>query len=419
MTRLTIDPKTSLLKKSLLMASLLAAVSLSACERPEDSRAASLSHSEKQQKAKLDLPITINQDSVTMAADYILTVKPSRYQPSLGLQGLLEPMKQTTIRSDQAVMVQQVLVTKGQWVEKDTPMLVVQRQDSTESGLKDENSDDINSSGTNSNSNINSIDNNPALASSKTNSSKKDSLSQEPAEQSQSDTLTAKDGSDNAKSPLEPSVATEAIVVKASYSGRIGEVFVRDNQSVSAKSTLLQMGDDTDLRFIATLPIEAKPQLSVGQSVSFTADHLTDTFSGQVSKLEDGQKPSELKIMVHVIRNETNRAKLRQGMMAAGRVDYGQIEVGTIVPFEGIHDVDLTPLQKPPYKPLSPLPANVWIIKQDQRLTRQPVEVIEFDPSTKQYLVAGISNDSLICLAKLPIESAGKKVVVSPKFVKP
>ena len=96
-----------------------------------------------------------------------------------------------------------------------------------------------------------------------------------------------------------------------------------------------------------------------------------------------------------------------------GRVNYGQIEVGTIVPERAIHDVDLSELQKQPYQPLSPLKANVWIIKQDQRLTRQPVEVIEYNPSTGQYLIAGISNDSLICLADLPIESAGKKVVIS------
>ncbi len=100
-------------------------------------------------------------------------------------------------------------------------------------------------------------------------------------------------------------------------------------------------------------------------------------------------------------------------MQVTGRVNYGQIDVGTIVPERALHDVDLTELQRPPYKPLRPLSANVWIIKQDQRLTRQPVEVVEYDPSTKQYLIAGISNDSLICLADLTIASKGKKVVVS------
>ena len=57
--------------------------------------------------------------------------------------------------------------------------------------------------------------------------------------------------------------------------------------------------------------------------------------------------------------------------------------------------------------------ANVWIIGQDQRLTRQPIEVVEYDPTTQQYLIAGVSNDSLICLADLPVDSKGKKVIVS------
>lgn len=54
--------------------------------------------------------------------------------------------------------------------------------------------------------------------------------------------------------------------------------------------------------------------------------------------------------------------------------------------------------------------ANVWIIGQDQRLMRRPIEVVEYNPTTKQYLIAGISNDSLICLADLPIDSNGKKL---------
>lgn len=100
-------------------------------------------------------------------------------------------------------------------------------------------------------------------------------------------------------------------------------------------------------------------------------------------------------------------------MIATGRVNYGQIAVGTIVPELAIHDADLSALKRPPYQPITPLTANVWIVKQDQRLTRQPVEIIEYNPDTEQYLIAGVNNDSLICLADLPVESAGKKVVIS------
>jgi hypothetical protein len=114
-----------------------------------------------------------------------------------------------------------------------------------------------------------------------------------------------------------------------------------------------------------------------------------------------------------VIENQKNHDKLLADMKVTGRVNYGQIDVGTIVPKRALHDVDLTELQKPPYKPLRPLTANVWVIGQDQRLKRRAIEVVEYNPTTNQYLIAGISNDSLICLADLPIDSEGKKVIVS------
>ena len=193
----------------------------------------------------------------------------------------------------------------------------------------------------------------------------------------------------------------------------MSSLYIENGLQVQAGEPLLQINDDRDLQFIATLPIQAESQLSIGQNVNFTTVSLTDKFTGQVSKLIIDHQNNKLLVYVHVVKNEASRGKLLPEMAVSGRVDYGQIEVGTTVPKHSIHDVDLTELQKPPYKPLSPLTANVWIIKQDQRLTRQAVEVIEYDPSTDQYLIAGVRNDSLICLADLPLESAGKKVVIS------
>lgn len=176
---------------------------------------------------------------------------------------------------------------------------------------------------------------------------------------------------------------------------------------------LLQLNDETQLHFVATLPIQAAPQLSIGQTVNFTTDDKSDNFTGQVSKLTETSRPKTLLVHVDVINNKASRAKLIPDMKVAGRVNYGQIDVGTIVPKRALHDVDLTELQTAPYKPLTPLTANVWIIGQDQRLLRRAIEVIEYNPTTKQYLIAGISNDSLICLADLPVDSKGKRVIVS------
>ena len=152
----------------------------------------------------------------------------------------------------------------------------------------------------------------------------------------------------------------------------------------------------------------------MGQSVNFTTQKNSKKYTGQVSKLSAGKSPNELKVYVQVLKNDVSReGGLQDNTEVIGRVDYGQIAVGTVVPEGAIHDANLTGLKKPPYQPLTPLSANVWIIKQDQRLTRQPIEIIKYDPITEQYLIAGVNNDSLICLANLPVESAGKKVIIS------
>lgn len=407
-------------KRLLALAMISTSLLISACSPPDDPHGATLSHSEKKSKAPTETPIIVGDDSVTMSADYILPIKPSRYQPSLGLQGVVEPIKQTQFRLLQAVLVNEVLVKEGQHVEKDTPLAIVtpvlaeldEKNDRDNMDNRDNTDSSDNTDDQNSLEQATDLTTDPKKASAAQNHSSavnNKAKSSEPDSNGNAQVASA----EVLKNPT-PTFAAKPIVILASYSGQIGKVNIKNGQMLDPQTLLITMGDDSDLRFVATLPLEAKPQLSIGQTVNFTADHLTDTFSGQVSQLQDSsQNFDELLVTVHVIKNDISRAKLRPNMRAAGRVDYGQIEVGTIVPLEGIHDVDLTPLQKPPYKPISPLPANVWIIKQDQRLTRQPVEVIEFDPSTKQYLVAGINNDSLICLAKLPIESAGKKVVVA------
>ena len=205
----------------------------------------------------------------------------------------------------------------------------------------------------------------------------------------------------------------ELITIRASFSGRIENLYIKEDDQLDPRTTLLQLSDETKLHFMATLPIQAKPQLSVGQTVNFTAEGLSGQFTGQVSKLTATPQPKKLLVYVNVIDNEMSRDKLQPNMKVTGRVNYGQIEVGTTVPKHALHDVDLTELQSPPYMPLSPLTANVWVIGQDQLLTRQPIEVVEYDPTTNQYLIAGVSNDSLICLANLPLDSKGKKVIVS------
>ncbi len=410
---------------------LLSALLLAACQPspPTDEPVTS------ENSATVDTPVVITADSVTMTPDHILSIKPSRYQPSLGLQGRIEPIKQTKLIAAHPLVVEKVLVTKGQWVEEGMPLMIVRRlataditlsateqsdrENTLASDANETQSEDKQEKNTTLNSELaqpktedsTATINNTATTKSSS-SDKKEPLKAESAindknDNSSANTVNATDNATNSTSPY------TLVTVRASFSGRVEDLYIKTSQILTARTPLLQLSDETQLHFIATLPIQAKPQLSVGQTVNFTAEGQSEKFTGQVSKLTATSQPKKLLVYVEVVENKTSRDILMPDMKVTGRVDYGQIDVGTVVPKRALHDVDLTELRKPPYKPLSPLTANVWIIGQDQRLIRRPIEVVEYNPITDQYLIAGISNDSLICLADLPIDSKGKKVIVS------
>ncbi|MGO2277614.1 MULTISPECIES: efflux RND transporter periplasmic adaptor subunit [unclassified Psychrobacter] len=370
-----------------------------------------------------DTPLTITNDSVTMTPEHILSIKTSRYQPSLGLQGNIEPIQQTTFVAVHPITIEETLVSEGQWVEKGSPLVTFRRvgtaskvedlKKSTQETLESEGANQIKSENPQ-----NPDTKSPALSAPNADIAvvrKTDNVNDKTSESNSAiDTDSKNPINQNADvNTVKQDAQYNLITIHASFSGRVESLSAIAGQKLAARDSLLQISDETKLHFMSTLPIQAKPQLSVGQTVNFTVEGLSDKFTGQVSKLVSTSQPKKLLVYVNVIDNEASRDKLKPNMKVTGRVNYGQIDVGTIVPERALHDVDLTELQTPPYMPLQPLTANVWIIGQDQRLTRQPIEVVEYNPTTQQYLIAGVSNDSLICLADLPIDSKGKKVIVS------
>lgn len=430
--------RSALVSTQLLSTFLVGVILLSACQPPSDnSQSAIVQADPTKENLNADLSFEINGDTITLSPDSILNVKSSRYQPSLGLQGKIEPANQSQFVTKKAVTVQKVLVQKGQQVEKGSPLFILQYDPAKQNNLavatkqsiaakqasEQTNSERLEANektppttlsvqnDTNINTNTN-IDNDNDTARLNSSNPKSDDSSLDFSLDSSSDSLSS-----SKKSTTVPTTSTAKIItitVRASAAGQVNELAVANGEQLKAGTRLLALGDDAHLQFIATLPIQAEPQLSIGQTVNFTTQDNDQKYTGQISKLSPSARPDELRVHVQVLKNDVSRqGGLAPNSIVTGRVDYGQIAVGTVVPEGAIHDADVTALKKPPYQPLSALSANVWIIKQDQRLTRQPVEVIEYNPITKQYLIAGVNNDSLICLADLPIESAGKKVVIS------
>lgn len=405
MTLVTAMTASKILKKS---AYLLSAFLLAACQ-PTPSNDASVTVDNGD---LVDKSLVITADSVTMASDYILSIKPSRYQPSVGLQGTIEPVKQINLVAAHPVNIEEVLVTEGQLVEKGMPLLIVRRL--SEGATTDNAVQNLDEAKQEADANSNpQSDVSTTAGNTATIENRSDASELTDNREVSVDELNTSANNETAENEVGAEPQYNLTTVRASFTGRIEGLEIKAGQKLAARTPLLQLNDETQLYFVATLPIQAEPQLSIGQTVNFTAEGKSDNFTGQVSKLTKASQPKRLLVYVDVIENKASRANLAPDMQATGRVDYGQIDVGTIVPEHALHDVDLTELQMPPYKPLRPLTANVWIIGQDQRLVRRPIEVVEYNPTTKQYLIAGISNDSLICLADLPIDSKGKRVIVS------
>ena len=415
-TAVTTMTASHLLKSS---AYLLGAFILAACQ-PPSATDEPMTVDNGASVETVETPLVITDDSITMGADHILSIKPSRYQPSIGLQGSLEPVRQTNFVAAHPVSIEEVLVTEGQLVEKGMPLLIVRRlsiendtsksTDPTLDVAEDERQPTSDDNSTNPEETAEK-ETNPSSSSAQPVSTPNTAATEKKtnnANNSPSDsTINNTDNNDNSKSEY------NLVTVLASFKGRVEGLKVKSGQTLAAHTPLLQLNDERQLYFVATLPIQAEPQLSIGQTVNFTNKGVAENFTGQVSKLTATSQPKKLLVYVDVIENKASRTHLSPAMKVTGRVDYGQIDVGTIVPERALHDVDLAELKTPPHKPLKPLSANVWIIGQDQRLTRRPIEVVEYNPTTKQYLIAGISNDSLICLADLPVDSEGKKVIVS------
>lgn len=390
---------------------LLSALLISACQ-PSSSTDETVAVDDS---TLVETPVVITDDSVTMTSDHILSIKPSRYQPSVGLQGTIEPVKQVKLMTAHPVNIEEVLVIEGQLVEKGTPLLIVRRVNTDNNAASLPNTIDSAISPPEEHTQAQTLMSD-SDATNQENDITSSAKSAQPINADNTATTTEDENfseSSSSDNGTNPKPHYDLVTVRASFTGRIEGLNAKTGQRMAARMPLLQLNDETQLHFVATLPIQAEPQLSIGQTVNFTADDKSDNFTGQVSKLTETSRPKKLLVHVDVINNKASRAKLIPDMKVAGRVNYGQIDVGTIVPKRALHDVDLTELQTAPYKPLTPLTANVWIIGQDQRLLRRAIEVIEYNPTTKQYLIAGISNDSLICLADLPVDSKGKRVIVS------
>lgn len=326
--------------------------------------------------------IHIGNNTVTLAKAHVVATRPERYQPSFRLEGVIAPKSQNTILLPVAATLQTLHVQTGDSVKKGDTIATFYQTVSiptTNHG--------------------NHQDSSPSTQ------------SQENIDLSPSNT-----SSSLANEPMTTQTITRPFAIITPTLGKIEKIFIRNENIEYAQDTMIaSVIDDSQLRFVSLLPKSFAEYVGIGDAVNFNSTKGT-AFSGQIAKITPNtQSPDIIDIHVHIKADEAKKAKLELGDLVSGYVEYGQIQVGVLVPAfavfdDGLNPINFASLKKAPYKPITPLKAFVWVIGQDERLSLSPIEVIEYRPKSDQYLIYGIALDGLLVLANLPKEAQGKSV---------
>lgn len=185
-----------------------------------------------------------------------------------------------------------------------------------------------------------------------------------------------------------------------------------DSEQSEGSDLMITVTNPQKLQLVGELPLSTQSQLSVGTPVYFTVYELQKEFTGQISHILADPKSDTLIVRAPLVAGENSKALLKPGMQASMTIEYGQIELGVRLPRSAIHEAKLDGLTKKRPRPNSPIQGYVWVVDQTQTLVYTPIEVVQYFADSDQFLVSGISNESLVCLADLPRNSDGKTLSV-------
>lgn len=375
-----------------LLAIIILSLPLIACQRSDELRVG-LTHDNVQVTPPTpadNAKIAISNEGITLTKAHVMPIKSELYQPAFRLEGVIIPHKQTTITLPKDGKFRQS-VEVGRMVQKGEVVAHFYQE----------------------------ITPTPSVAVDKATPTDDEQTANLPTTKEVADKpLLADTPEQPTDTPhlIETPIKREPFAVITLMSGKVGAIFVNDKDKAYQQGTsVMTIYDDRFIKFISPLPSEYAKFLAVGMAVNFDT-HDGRTFSGQIEHIIANDTPTNMtEVHVAITPDEVKKTKLNLGERVGGYVDYGQIEVGVLVPAFAIFGDDLMPLDlseltKPPHRPATPQKAWLWEIGQDERLSLLPIEVIKYLPQSDQYLIAGVKLDGLIVMATLPKKADGAKV---------
>lgn len=384
-----------------LFAIIISSLPLIACQRPDETTTG-LTHDRVQVNAPTpadNAKIVISNEGVTLAKAHVMPIKSELYQPAFRLEGVIIPHQQATITLPKDGKLSQI-VEVGKSVQKGETVAHFYQEIIPTQGMAVNEPD---------------LTDTPKTAQTDTTSpaqtdTPKTDTPTNPAQTDTPKTATLIDPAQTNATKRQP------FVVITLMGGKVGAVFVHEKDKEYRQGTsIVTVYNDRFIKFISPLPREYAKFLAVGMAVNFDT-HDGRTFSGQIEHVIANDALADMtEVHVAITPEEVKKTGLKLGERVGGYVDYGQIEVGVLVPAFAIFDEDLTPLDlsdltKPPHRPATPKKAWLWEIGQDERLSLLPIKVIKYLPESDQYLIAGVKLDGLIVMANLPKNANGAKV---------
>lgn len=378
-------------------------------------------------KKPSDFPYFVQDDEIILHKSHIMAVKTSLYQPSFGLSGIILPKHQANITAPHDGTINMMIQTNQLIQKGDTlavltlpPSTIAQDTTPTADAAKqhDPNSltgDPKATQTTNSSGALNHTLTTPNDGNDTPPYNNHPNQTDDAPTRTSSKAITANSHS-NASQALTPTP------IQSPMTGRILETYHADGADIHKGDSIALIGSADVFEFATTLPSSFERYLAIGQSVQFThtptqapttrlgelSEWHNTSFAGQITDI----RPADKNIAV-TVQIKSNDNSLHKGMQLVGQVDYGQLAVGVVVPHHAIADgANLKELSRPPYKPLRPIAAKVWVIEQDGRLHLTDVTVVEYDPTTKNYLIVGVNQTSLIVTANLPLSAHNLPVVI-------
>lgn len=204
------------------------------------------------------------------------------------------------------------------------------------------------------------------------------------------------------------------IELSADFNGTVTQLYAVAGTHYPKNTPLIELQDLSTLKFVSRLSATLVDHIKIGDAVTFGIDGVAHT--GQISQVDtviDDNRLIDVHVMIALTPSQNPQNLL--GRSVVGHINYGQIQVGVMMPHAAIFDADMNPVSidafmKPPHKPETPVDGQIWVIKQNHRLALSPVKLLEYYPKNQQFLVQGITEDSLVVTRALPKSAHDQEV---------